>query len=101
MRLPRWLRPRPTVAGDLAFLRRWAALLAPVWGLVGVAAWMLPDSTFHATTPWTRLGVAISIVFCCLLPDDYTRLRRAGLIYCISLVIYGLTHNLRWWALGQ
>ena len=73
LRLPRWLRPRPTVAGDLVFLRRWAALLAPLWGLVGVAAWMLPDSTFHATTPWTRLGVEISIVFCCLLPDTTTR----------------------------
>ena len=40
-------------------------------------------------------------MFACLLPDDYTRLRQAGLVYLVSIVIYGLTHNLRWWILGQ
>ena len=64
LRLPQWLRPRPMAAGDLAFLRRWAAPLSLLWSLVGIAAWVLPDSTFHATTPWTRLGAVISIVFC-------------------------------------
>ena len=39
------------------------APLSLLWGLVGIAAWVLPDSTFHATTPWTRLGAVISIVF--------------------------------------
>lgn len=104
MRLPQWLlrcRPRPTAAADRAFLRRWAVALAPLLGLTGLAAWVLPDSAFHATTPWGNLGMAVAIVFACLLPDDYTRLRRAGGIYLIGFVIYLLTHNLRWWALGQ
>ena len=45
--------------------------------------------------------MAVAIIFACLLPDDYTHLRRAGLIYLLSHVIYLLTHNLRWWALGR
>ena len=76
-------------------------VLGPVWGLVGLAAWVLPDRTFHATRPWATLGMATAIFFVCLLPDDYTRLRRAGGIYLLSHVIYLLMHNLRWWALGQ
>ena len=53
--LPAWFRPRPTVRGDLAFIRRWALALVPAWGLVGLAAWVLPVSTCHATTTELRL----------------------------------------------
>lgn len=45
--------------------------------------------------------MAVAFFLASLLPDDYTRLRRAGLIYLISHVIYLLTHNLRWWTLGH
>ena len=101
MKRPGWLRLRPTASGDWAFIRRWMVALAPLWGLVGLAAWVLPDRNFHTTTAWANLGMAVAIVFACLLPDDYTRLRRAGGVYLVSIVIYGLMHNLRWWALGQ
>ena len=62
-------------------------VLAPLWGLIGLAAWVLPDSTYHATRPWTTLGMGIAIIFCCLFPDDYTRLRRAAGSYLLSFVI--------------
>lgn len=94
MRLPQWLRPRPEAAAELAFIRRWAVVLAPLWGLAGLAAWVLPDSTYHATRPWTTLGMSVAIFFCFLLPHDYVRLRRAGFIYLLGFVIYLLTHNL-------
>ena len=75
-------------------------LLLPLWCLVALAAWVLPDSTVHAATPWTRLGLMVACIGG-ILPDDYTRLRRGGQIYLLTLVIYELTHNLRWWTLGQ
>ena len=62
---------------------------------------MLPDSTYHATRPWTTLGMSVAILFALLLPDDCTRLRRAGAIYLMGFVVYLLTHNLRGWVLGQ
>lgn len=37
MRLSRWLRPRPAAAAERAFIRRWAAVLTPMWGLVALA----------------------------------------------------------------
>jgi hypothetical protein len=76
-------------------------VLAPLWGLVGLAGWALPDNTYHATRPWTSLGMSAAIFFVCLLPDDYTHLRRAGGVYLIGFVIYLLVHQLRRWVLGQ
>lgn len=76
--------------------------LAPAWVLVGLAAWTLPDSTYHDTKPPLDFSFWVVLICCWLLaPDDYNRLRRAGLIYCLSFLIYGVMHNLRWWALGH
>lgn len=76
-------------------------VLAPAWILVGLAAWVFPDSTVHAPESVFRLGMFVAIFFCCVLPDRYSRLRRAGQIYLLGFIIYGLIHNLRWWILGQ
>lgn len=100
MKQPEWLRLRPTARGDLAFMRRWAPVLVPLWGLAGLAAWTLPDSTFHGTERWTDLGGLIAMSFAGLLPDSCTRLRRAGEVYFLGFTIYALAHNLAW-ALGQ
>ena len=99
--LPAWFRPRATVRGDLAFIRRWALALVPAWGLVGLAAWVLPVSTYHATTTELRFGLVVAIVFSCALPDNYARLRRAGMVYLVSFLIYTLMHILRGWTLGH
>ena len=101
MKRPAWLRPRPrpTARGDLAFMRRWAVVLVPAWGLAGLAAWTLPDSTYHDTTRWTNLaGLIVGLAF--LLPDNCTRLRRAAEVYVLGVIIYMLAHNLAR-ALGQ
>ena len=98
MKHPEWLRLRSTARGDWAFIRRWTVVLGPAWGLVTLAAWALPDSTYLATKPWIDLGIAIAIIFACVLPDDYTRLRRAGSIYLLSALIYRL---MRRWVVGQ
>ena len=100
MKYPKWLRP--TIPADLTFLWRWMVALAPAWGLVGLTAWTLPDSTYHDTIPMLEFSFWVVLFFCLLLPpEDYTRLRRAGLIYCLTYIIYRLMHNLRWWVLGQ
>lgn len=88
MKLPQWLRARPVAVAELAFIRRWAAVLcAPVGpcrrGGVGAARQHLPR---HEAMDHSR---------------HVGRLRRAGGIYLLGFVIYLLTHNLRWWALGQ
>lgn len=95
------MKLRPTARADCAFLRRWAMVLAPAGILVGLAAWVLPDSTVHAPESVFRLGGLVAIFFWCVLPDRYSRLRRGGLIYLLGLIVYGLIHNLRWWILGQ
>lgn len=102
MKLPDWLRLQPTARADLAFIRRWAWALAAPWVLVSLAAWKLPDSTYHDTKPVIEISFWV-VLFCCWLlpPENCTRLRRAGLVYCLSFLIYGMMHNLRWWALGQ
>ena len=51
--------------------------------------------------PELMLGLAIAGVVSRLLPEDYTRLRRTGMVYIFSLAIYWLMHNVRWWVLGQ
>ena len=99
--MKQWFLSRPTARGDLVFLRRWAWALAPLGGLSAWAAWALPDSTVRATMPELMLGLAIAGVVSRLLPEDYTRLRRTGMVYIFSLAIYWLMHNVRWWVLGQ
>lgn len=45
--------------------------------------------------------MSVAIFVALLLPDDYTRLRRAGIICLMGGTVYFLMHSLRWWALGQ
>ena len=101
MKRPEWLLLRPTGSGDWAVHPALdggpcACMGSRQPGGVGAPRPHLPHH--HGMGP--TLVWRSPIVLACLLPDDYTRLRRAGGIYLVSVVIYGLMHNLRWLGSG-
>ena len=92
----RFFSLRPTIGDDLAFIRRWAAVLLPAWCLAAFARWRIVDS-YDATMALLWPG---SLVF--LLPlafgvrlDNRPRLRRTGTVYLMGMLCSIVMHAIR------
>lgn len=85
----------PGVREDLAFLRRWAWALAPLWLLASAISWALPDAQFHVWVIWGNIGIVVAVV-----ARPTTGPHRGGMIYLSSYLAFLLTHAVRWGFFG-